>query len=758
MNDTKEKPKRVFAPHLNSDRGGQQLDSKELNFRIRLFQMRHVEAHGKPFKGVLTSNEIPGLEWDVFITNSGTGYSIYRSPNSDEFYKLGQGAFGKVYLAQSIDDGEWVAIKEQNPNNPAELEEIIHENEMLDRVGEYVDGLENNSFMKLAKGQSLRNFIGKMPLPEMLGMMHALSHEMDSVNNNLHVVHRDLKPDNIMYDPVTKKVKVIDFGLATKHETGQPVIGSYACGTILYMGPEIPKSNRFSHSSDIYAMGLTMAEFLTKGPGVATNKISPGLAFFESLKSIHEGVHPQLEDAFSDVLGENRPKDLSPEMNAVYDLVAQMLDADYTKRPTWDVIQNTLNKAYQQELKSPQQETVSQPTSNKMIDELTPYMSDKMTLEQISKALENSPVGTMLIVKTDEPTICTMYVKSPDGVDSSLMNIEEDRVITELSSHGSVSDDLSDSFDGFEASSTSVTKKMLVAKSASDLISSAATQADVTYIQKVSNSMEPEFHQIKMKEFWGIKEDPLEIKPMTASQMRALDAQSTSHSSSDFDDFEVMDEMDVWAGSVVINETNDILREAVDLEASTGSVVINESVALNELPAAAVEEFDGSDTVEFIPIGMIRCHENEQDKLLNLSQKELSTLHESLNEMLNSLEALQEKVDTPRKRQLSLTMSFSADAQTSRDERSKVIAKTIDSIKETLAKENLTSKDLLELSYNAVDLLMEEFNITRSKPKASDDQLVEVLLDISNTVNQTLEQKKILGPTKPEQNQDHKPA
>ncbi|HXQ27638.1 MAG TPA: serine/threonine-protein kinase [Gemmatimonadales bacterium] len=78
-----------------------------------------------------------------------------------------------------------------------------------------------------------------------------------------HVVHRDLKPQNILVTP-DGKIKIVDFGIALDHPGRRLTwLGSDMVGTPEYMAPEQAKGLRGDERSDIYALGLILYEMLT---------------------------------------------------------------------------------------------------------------------------------------------------------------------------------------------------------------------------------------------------------------------------------------------------------------------------------------------------------------------------------------------------------------------------------------------------------------------------------------------------------------
>jgi predicted ATPase/signal transduction histidine kinase len=81
------------------------------------------------------------------------------------------------------------------------------------------------------------------------------------------IVHKDLKPDNILVQPTTGQVKIADFGIATTLLGQRQTIGSARLleGSLPYMSPEqTGRTNRaLDHRSDLYSLGVTFFEMLT---------------------------------------------------------------------------------------------------------------------------------------------------------------------------------------------------------------------------------------------------------------------------------------------------------------------------------------------------------------------------------------------------------------------------------------------------------------------------------------------------------------
>lgn len=188
---------------------------------------------------------------------------------------LGRGGLGEVYQAVGP-DGRTVALKafrlqedDQGLTAAAFVREahlghrLVHP-DIVRVLDTGTDGEYAFLVMEFVAGHDLRRHtrIGHLlPLAQALRTAERIARALAAAHA-LGVVHRDIKPGNVLIDPATDAVKVTDFGLARLGEAFRSRTGIVA-GTPGYMSPEQLAEGVIGPHSDLYALGVLLFELLT---------------------------------------------------------------------------------------------------------------------------------------------------------------------------------------------------------------------------------------------------------------------------------------------------------------------------------------------------------------------------------------------------------------------------------------------------------------------------------------------------------------
>ena len=193
--------------------------------------------------------------------------------------ELGKGAMGVVYQGKDPKIGRIVAIKTMalaQEFEPDELEDVkgrfFREAETAGRLNHpnivtmYDAGEEHDLAyiaMEFLKGRDLAPYTkpdNLLPLAKALDIAAKVADALGYAHT-LNVVHRDIKPHNIMYDPESDTVKVTDFGIARITDSSKTKTGM-VLGTPSYMSPEQLAGKKIEGRSDLFSLGVSLYQLI----------------------------------------------------------------------------------------------------------------------------------------------------------------------------------------------------------------------------------------------------------------------------------------------------------------------------------------------------------------------------------------------------------------------------------------------------------------------------------------------------------------
>ncbi|XP_055848646.1 serine/threonine-protein kinase Nek5 [Episyrphus balteatus] len=184
---------------------------------------------------------------------------------------LGEGTFGRVFLAETANDRHRVCVKQIVMRDPSTELKMIREEvyiisqlkhpRIIKFLQSFVQGEVVNIIMEYAPGGTMRTIIDnhiKKPLTH--NELQAYFCDMLSGLEYLHirhVIHRDLKPENLLLDK-NNRIKIADFGIALIHSSHAKKMD--ALGTPYYLAPEILRGYQCDFKADVWSLGCILYE------------------------------------------------------------------------------------------------------------------------------------------------------------------------------------------------------------------------------------------------------------------------------------------------------------------------------------------------------------------------------------------------------------------------------------------------------------------------------------------------------------------
>ena len=189
--------------------------------------------------------------------------------------KLGEGGMGVVYKAQDLKLDRIVALKFLPKHLLCDEEaksRFVHEAKAASALDHpniatvyEIDEVQGECFISMAhvEGESIKELITekKRSLDEILEIAIQIAEGLNTAHKK-DIVHRDVKPDNIMLTP-DGLIKIMDFGLAKLKGVSKVTRAGTTLGTISYMSPEQARGEEVDHRTDIWSSGVVLYEMIS---------------------------------------------------------------------------------------------------------------------------------------------------------------------------------------------------------------------------------------------------------------------------------------------------------------------------------------------------------------------------------------------------------------------------------------------------------------------------------------------------------------
>jgi serine/threonine-protein kinase len=241
--------------------------------------------------------------------------------------QLGKGAMGTVYLGRDSKIGRKVAIKTLPFNQEFEGHDLEEVKWRFYREAEASGRLDHNNIitiydvgeehdlayiaMDYAHGMSLDKYCTKdkkLPIVIVARIGQKIANALAYAHRKS-VVHRDVKPANIIYDGESGSLKITDFGIASLIDDNKTRTGTLL-GTPSYMSPEQVAGEKVDGRADIYALGVSLYQLLTgKLPFIGDTLANLMYQITNTTQKDITELRPELGQCLSDVINKAMEKD-----------------------------------------------------------------------------------------------------------------------------------------------------------------------------------------------------------------------------------------------------------------------------------------------------------------------------------------------------------------------------------------------------------------------------------------------------------------
>ena len=259
---------------------------------------------------------------------------------------LGAGGMGEVYRARDTRLERQVAIKVIRPElaQNAQIlarfkQELLTDHRVTHKnVIRIYDLAEADDIkfitMEYIEGHDLRRLLldeGKLPPERAIEIIRQVCLALDAAHS-VGVIHRDLKPQNIMCDKAGR-ILVMDFGLARSIESKGMTQTGALMGTIEYMSPEQSMGKQLDARSDLFAIGLIFYELLTNNSPYKADSAMGSLLLRNQQRAVPvSDSDASIPKGLSDIVGKCLERDLDLRYQSAQEIVTD-LDAFQGKRP-----------------------------------------------------------------------------------------------------------------------------------------------------------------------------------------------------------------------------------------------------------------------------------------------------------------------------------------------------------------------------------------------------------------------------------------
>jgi len=253
---------------------------------------------------------------------------------------IGSGGMGQVFQAADLrDNGKVVAVKtigyEQSSLNLIKhfknefriMKQLDHPN--LVKAYDFGFDRKNKLYflvMECLDGQSLEVIKAAIVhIEERIAILISLLRALEFIHTR-NILFRDLKPENVFCNPAKKEVKLFDFGLSDYKKAESLTVK----GSVQYLSPEVIHKGKIDQRSDIFSLGILMAEMFSNNDFYTNEELPEILSVMSSKKMFNGKLKLNLKKIADSKLQRIVKKALAYQADSRYSNCSEIID-DFNK-------------------------------------------------------------------------------------------------------------------------------------------------------------------------------------------------------------------------------------------------------------------------------------------------------------------------------------------------------------------------------------------------------------------------------------------
>jgi serine/threonine-protein kinase len=255
--------------------------------------------------------------------------------------RIGAGGMSTVYRALDETLQRRVAIKLMNTEVVTDFDQLERFRREARAVAQLshpnvvgvIDAGEDEGrpyiVFEYVEGETLKTRIrrqGRLPIPEAVAYAIEIARALGAAHSR-HIVHRDVKPQNVLIDE-EGSAKVTDFGIARTLEEDGLTADGRVLGTTDYVSPEQALGQRVSGQSDLYSLGVVLYEMLTgEVPFRGESQVAVAMKHVRTAMPDVQAKRPEVSAALAKVIDNATAKHLADRYADDAELIADLEDA-----------------------------------------------------------------------------------------------------------------------------------------------------------------------------------------------------------------------------------------------------------------------------------------------------------------------------------------------------------------------------------------------------------------------------------------------